>query len=106
MAILEKINRYKINKSFDITLFQTPDFGNTKGYKIVYRTSVLGKSHDDALYEVFRKFNVPDTMPSDYKGRFVTTGDIIFIDEGRRGHHYYRLEPDGWMEISRIHIMS
>ncbi|MFD2680555.1 YodL domain-containing protein [Bacillus seohaeanensis] len=105
MALLERIIRPRsYNKVYDVTLFQTPRFRVYKGYEEVYRTSVEGNGHDDALYQIFRMFNVPDLMPGDYNARYVATGDIVFIDEGRGGHYYYRLEPDGWKEVNRIHI--
>ncbi|WP_279325967.1 YodL domain-containing protein [Bacillus sp. FJAT-47783] len=89
---------------FDITLFQTPKYGDDKGYKAVYRLLVPAKSHEDALDKTFRKFNIPDTMPPDYEARYVATGDIILIDEGKRGQTYYQLQSGGWVKVNRIHV--
>jgi hypothetical protein len=105
MALLEKIIRPKsYTKTFDVTIFQTPDFGQRKGYQKVYRMAVPAENRLEALDQTFRLFNVPDRMPNDYYGRYLTTGDIVFIDEGRRGHYYYRLEPGGWNEVNRMII--
>ncbi|WP_409251062.1 YodL domain-containing protein [Bacillus sp. SCS-153A] len=105
MALLEKIIRPKsYTKTYDITIFQTPAFGQRKGYKKVYRMAVPAQDRLDALEQTFRLFNVPDRMPKDYNGRYITTGDIIFVDEGRRGHYYFRLEPGGWKEVNRVII--
>ncbi|MFC0274308.1 hypothetical protein ACFFIX_23455 [Metabacillus herbersteinensis] len=89
---------------YDITIFQTPAFGESKGYRPVYRVNVEAPNHPDAIKKVFRMFNVPDMVPSDYHARFISTGDILLIDEGRRGQTYYRLHPEGWTEINRIHV--
>lgn len=101
--MIYEISKVKV-KTYDVTIFQTPEFRQKKGYQKVYRTEIEGNTHDECLYNVFRKFNVVDCMPGDYEGRFITTGDIIFIDEGRKGQYYYRLEPGGWYPINRIHI--
>lgn len=100
--IIEKATTKK--KLFDVTIFQTPKFRQKKGYREVYRTEVYGKNHDDCLYNVFRQFNIIDCIPMDYEGRFVSTGDIVLIDEGRLGKYYYKLIPGGWKRISRIHL--
>jgi hypothetical protein len=103
MLLLEKIKRPRMLRSnYDITVFQTPKYGEEKGYQKVYRISIEANNHDEALYETFRMFNVPDLMPEDYKGRYIATRDIIFIDEGRKGHFYYRLQPNGWKRVNRI----
>lgn len=91
-------------KTYDVTIFQTPFFRQVKGYQKVYRTNIQGSNHNECLENVFSKFNVRDCMPSDYKGRFLTTGDIIFIDEGRRGQYYYKLESGGWKLVNRIQV--
>ncbi|MCA1054521.1 hypothetical protein LCM10_05940 [Rossellomorea aquimaris] len=105
MLLLERIKRPKMLRSkYDLTIFQTPKYGEEKGYREVYRISVEAAGHEEALYEAFRIFNVPDLMPADYKGRYIATRDIIFIDEGRKGHHYYRLQPNGWKRVNRILI--
>jgi hypothetical protein len=89
---------------YDVTIFQTPSFRQNKGYREVYRTLVFGQGHNDCLEKVFKKFNVSDSMPGDYSGRFLSTGDIIMIDQGKFGQYYYQLQPDGWKTINRIHI--
>ncbi|MEI5907324.1 hypothetical protein WAK64_09665 [Bacillus spongiae] len=105
MPLLEKLAIPQfVNKLYDITIFQTPHFGQKKGYLQVYRLKVKGSNHDDILYEVFRMFNVGDLIPKDYTARYIQTGDIIFIDEGKSGHHYYRLETGGWKSVNRVHI--
>ncbi len=105
MQLLEKIIRPKMLRStYDITIFQTPNYGEDKGYKKVYRLTLEANSHEDVLYQTFRIFNVPDLIPKDYKGRYIASRDIIFIDEGRRGHYYYRLQPHGWKRVNRILI--
>ncbi|MDQ0273922.1 hypothetical protein [Cytobacillus purgationiresistens] len=91
-------------KEFDVTIFQTPVYRESKGYRQVYRLFIEGMNHEDCLTSVFKKFNVPDRMPCDFAGRFITTGDILYIDEGKRGQHYYQLKSGGWMKINRIHI--
>ncbi|MGM0827976.1 MAG: YodL domain-containing protein [Bacillota bacterium] len=105
MPLLEKIIRPKLLRStYDMTIFQTPKYGEDKGYEKVYRISVEANNHEEALYKTFRTFNVPDLVPKDYQGRYIATRDIIFIDEGRRGHYYYRLQPNGWKRVNRILI--
>jgi hypothetical protein len=89
---------------FDVTIFQTPHFGETKGYKPVYRYIVSAKNHADALNKTFRTFNIPDTIPNDYEARYIGTGDIVLIDEGKKGQSYYQLQPGGWKKVHRIHV--
>ncbi|KAB2333547.1 YodL domain-containing protein [Bacillus mesophilum] len=91
-------------KQFDVTIFQTPMFNQKKGYKQVYRIMVESIDHDECLGSVFKTFNVLDRLPADFRGRYISTGDILNIDEGRRGQRYYQLQPGGWQEINRIHI--
>jgi hypothetical protein len=91
-------------KDFDVTIFQTPEFRQKKGYKEVYRLPIKGATHEECLDNAFRSFNVPDRMPADFSGRFLSTGDIVFIDEGRRGQFYYQLKPGGWVQVNRVHI--
>lgn len=92
-------------KSYDVTIFQTPIFRQKKGYQQVYRLEVEGMTHRDCLDEVFSKFNIKERIPSDFAGRFIGTGDILFIDEGRKGQYYYQLKPGGWKKINRIHVI-
>jgi hypothetical protein len=101
--LLKELSRVK-KKEYDVTIFQTPEFRQSKGYRQVYRLSIDGDDHEECLYSVFATFNVPDTIPEDYNGRFISTGDILFIDEGRRGQYYYQLKPGGWVPVNRIHI--
>ncbi|KZZ84276.1 MULTISPECIES: YodL domain-containing protein [Bacillaceae] len=91
-------------RMMDISIFQTQVSGDTKGYKLVYSFKTEAKDHQDALEKTFRLFNVHDTVPADYTARFIQTGDILFIDEGRRGQEYYRLHSGGWKKINRIHV--
>lgn len=90
--------------SYDVTIFQTPRFGDKKGYQDVYRFMMEGHSHKDALHKVFQTFNVADRMPNDYNARFLSTGDIVLIDEGKKGQYYYKLYPQGWKKINRIQV--
>ncbi|MBM7584224.1 hypothetical protein JOC86_000761 [Bacillus pakistanensis] len=105
MPLLERIIRPRaFVKKYDITIFQTPHYGQSKGYKQVYRTTQEGNTHSAVLNEVFRRFNVPDLMPDNYQARYISTGDIVFIDEGRRGHFYYKLISGGWQRVNRVLI--
>jgi hypothetical protein len=94
----------RANIQYDVTIFQTPKYREYKGYKQVYRMMIPADSRENCLEETFRLFNVTDRMPANYNGRFLTTGDIIMIDEGRRGQFYYQLKPGGWQPVNRIHI--
>jgi len=91
---------------YDVTIFQTPCFGEDKGYEMVYRTEINGRTHEDVLERTFSTFNVYDTVPNDYKARFLATGDIVLIDEGRKGKTYYKLLSTGWSKINRILLQS
>ncbi|MBA2875406.1 hypothetical protein [Thermaerobacillus caldiproteolyticus] len=91
-------------QTYDVTLFQTPRFGQTKGYRQVYRLTMAALNHDEALSLVYRMFNVSDLLPKDYKARYVSTGDIVLIDEGIKGQVCYKLCPEGWKKVNRIHI--
>jgi hypothetical protein len=90
--------------SYDITLLQTPRIGQKKGYRSVYRLNVDATCHDEAMYEVFRRFNVKELMPQDTDARFIRTWDILFFDEGLNGMTYYQLHPEGWKQIGRVHV--
>jgi hypothetical protein len=94
----EKYNEY------DVTIFQTPQFGQKKGYRQVYRFFIHSTDHETLISQVFRMFNVQDLVPKDYRGRYLGTGDIVFIDEGRNGHYYYQLQTGGWRQIHRVHL--
>ena len=101
--LLEFIRTRK--KTYDVTIFQTPVFRQKKGYQQVYRLQVEGISHSECLDEVFSQFNIKELLPNDFSGRFIGTGDILFIDEGRKGQYYYQLKPGGWEKINRIHVV-
>lgn len=101
--MLKELTR-KRKKIFDVTLYQTPEFRQTKGYKEVYRLPIEETNHLDCLEELFKQFNVSDRMPNDYFGRYIGTGDIVLIDEGRSGQQYYQLKPGGWVKVNRIKI--
>ena len=34
---------------YDVTIFQTPCFGEDKGYEMVYRTEINGRTHEDVI---------------------------------------------------------
>ncbi|MFZ7944326.1 YodL domain-containing protein [Neobacillus sp. 19] len=89
---------------YDVTIFQTPKYRERKGFQEVYRTMIDANNRKHCLQETFRRFNVTDRIPANYKGRFLATGDIILIDEGRAGQYYYQLKPGGWFPINRIVI--
>jgi hypothetical protein len=99
-----KVKAKLLNHTYDITIFQAPQFLQQKGYKAVYRTNLKGSSHHDCLEQAFRLFNVADLIPADYEGTYLRTGDIILVDEGWFGKHYYQLQPGGWKKINRIHL--
>lgn len=90
--------------SYDITILQTPELGQTKGYRQVFRYDVVASCHEEAIYKVFRTFNVKDLMPKQSIARFMRTWDILLFDEGLNGKTYYQLQPDGWKKIRRIHV--
>jgi hypothetical protein len=94
----------KRKKKYDITLYQTPVFRQKKGYKQVYRLFMEETNHKQCLENIFKIFNVSDLIPDDYSGRYVGTGDIISIDEGKGGQSFYQLQPGGWMKINRIRL--
>ncbi|MFZ3588760.1 hypothetical protein ACOI1C_05645 [Bacillus sp. DJP31] len=94
----------KIKKCYDITLMQTPKINQKKGYKQVFRLNVDAYCHEEAIYEVFRRFNVRDLMPKNSEARYIRTWDILFFDEGLGGKTYYQLLPEGWTEIGRFQI--
>ncbi|PKR85825.1 hypothetical protein [Heyndrickxia camelliae] len=105
MQLLKTLKRNQSRDTeYDITLFQTPKFGQKKGFKNVYQLKIAGKNHEDVLYKVFAIFNTIDSLPKDYYARYLGTGDIVFIDEGRNGHYYYQLKSGGWKTVNRIHI--
>lgn len=94
----------RANIKYDVTIFQTPKYRENKGYKQVYRTFIRAGNHESCLDKTFSLFNVTDRIPLNYEGRFLSTGDIVLIDEGRQGQHYYQLKSGGWQPVNRIHI--
>jgi hypothetical protein len=94
----------KGSNQYDVTIFQTPRYRENKGHKAVYRITIPAADREGCLRETFSRFNVTDRLPVNYKGRFLTTGDIILIDEGRGGQYYYQLKPGGWVPINRIQL--
>ncbi|WP_456279106.1 hypothetical protein [Bacillus sp. AK128] len=89
---------------YDVTLLQTPRIGQKKGYRSVYRLNVHAGNHHEAMYEVFKTFNVKELMPQGTEARYIRTGDILYFDEGRDGMTYYQLKPEGWRKIGRVHV--
>ena len=88
--------------AYDVTIFQTPRYGDKMVYRVFYRTALAADNNKDAVEWEFYFFIVPDTVPNDYQARFIATGDVILIDEGRKGKTYYRLNPAGWSKINRL----
>lgn len=100
--LMELVGKRK--RKFDVTLYQTPVFRQKKGYEQVYRILVEEINHKDCLDSIFKIFNVNDLIPNDYGGRYVGTGDIISIEEGKNGQAFYQLQPDGWIKINRLRL--
>ncbi|MBL4985966.1 hypothetical protein [Bacillus safensis] len=88
--------------SFHLTIYQTPEYGAASGHQPVYRTKIGGRTHLDVLEKAFSTFNVHDTVPNDYNARFITTGDIVVIDDKKKGKCYYQLSPAGWKRSERL----
>ena len=100
-----KVLTKRASMQYDVTIFQTPRYREHKGHKEVFRTMVPASSRKKCLEETFSRFNVTDRIPANYKGRFLSTGDIVLIDEGRGGQHYYQLKPGGRFPINRIVLL-
>lgn len=101
------LNLFAVKKrcqKYDISIFQTPKYGENKGYEQVYRMNIEAAGHEEALHLVFCTFNVSDRVPRDYDARFILTGDIVLIDEVKRGQTYYKLLSGGWTKINRIQV--
>ncbi|MDQ0214423.1 hypothetical protein J2S13_000819 [Oikeobacillus pervagus] len=92
-----------MKKKYDVTFFQTPRYGDEQGYSPVYQFHIDGKNHEEVLENSFRTFNVADLIPFDFSARLMTTGDIIYINEGKQ-EHFYRLESGGWKKIKREYV--
>ncbi|WP_157406095.1 YodL domain-containing protein [Neobacillus drentensis] len=100
-----KVLTKRASIQYDVTIFQTPKYRENKGHSEVYRTTIPANSREQCLAETFSRFNVTDRIPANYQGRFLSTGDIVLIDEGRGGQHYYQLKPGGWFPINRIVLL-
>ncbi|GLF82130.1 hypothetical protein ABE33_08430 [Bacillus safensis] len=92
--------------AFHLTIYQTPEYGAASGHQPVYRTKIGGRTHLDVLEKAFSTFNVHDTVPNDYNARFITTGDIVVIDDKKKGKCYYQLSPAGWKRSERLMTIS
>ncbi|MCW4358794.1 hypothetical protein K3L72_13510 [Bacillus altitudinis] len=92
--------------AYNLTIYQTPEYGAESGHQPVYRTKIGGRTHLDVLEKAFSTFNVQDTVPNDYNARFITTGDIVVIDDQKKGKCYYQLFPAGWKRSERLMTMS
>ena len=91
-------------QTYEVTIFQTPEYGQKIGYQEVYRMNLEAAGHIDAMHLIFGMFNVKDRVPKDYKARFIATGDILLIDERKRGQTFYKLFSGGWKKISRMQV--
>ncbi len=91
-------------RSFDVTIFQTPNYGMSTGYEEVARLTIYAESKSKAIDKVYQMCNVSDLLPKDYRARFMTTGDVVILDEGWLGKTQYKLCADGWrkMEIQIV----
>lgn len=88
--------------AYRLTIYQTPAYGDVNGHQPVYETKIGGRTHLDVLEKAFSTFNVHDTVPNDYNARFMTTGDIVVIDDRKKGKCYYQLFPTGWKRSERL----
>lgn len=52
MPLMFQLFKKKLT-SYDVTIFQTPCFGEDKGYEMVYRTEINGRTHEDVLERSF-----------------------------------------------------
>ncbi|WP_078380321.1 hypothetical protein [Sutcliffiella halmapala] len=89
---------------YDVTIMQTPNYGESKGYAPILRLTMEASNHKELISKVYKKFNVTDSIPQNYVGRFIGTGDVLMIDEGTFGISYYRLEFGGWKKINRVQV--
>ena len=96
--------QFNISTEYDVTIMQTEEKGEKRGYKPVHRLTITAFDHQDAATQVFQMFNIADTVPNDCDARFISTGDILLIDEGTRGKYYYKLWTDGWQKVNRLHV--
>lgn len=77
--------QFNISTEYDVTIMQTEEKGEKRGYKPVHRLTITAFDHQDAATQVFQMFNIADNLPKDCDARFISTGDILLIDEGTRG---------------------
>jgi hypothetical protein len=66
-------------------------------YDFVYKGTIVesGRSNEEMLEELFETFNI--NHPNDYKGRSISTGDIILL-----GTVAYYCDSFGWQKIDLI----
>ncbi|MTH52014.1 hypothetical protein GKZ89_01240 [Bacillus mangrovi] len=91
-------------RMMEVTVFQSPEFREMKGYKPVCTLQLEAKDHYSVLEKTFRMFSVQDTFPENCSARFIRTGDIVSVSEEHKELAYYRLHSGGWKKISRIHV--
>ncbi|ABO66793.1 MULTISPECIES: hypothetical protein [Geobacillus] len=104
MVRLWRKKMWMAKRAYEATIFQTPRFGEPK-YRQVCRLTVTASDHHEALSILYRMFNVVDLMPKNCQARFMGTGDIVLIDEGRKGQTYYRLCSGGWKPVERQRVI-
>ena len=91
-------------REYEIAIFQTGHPRDKKGYKVVYQGQIDGDNHTDVINKLFRKFNIRDLIPENYKGRTISSGDIIMISDNYEKKSYYQLQSGGWAAVNRIHV--
>ncbi len=89
-------------REYEIAIFQTEHPREKKGYKLVYQGYIDGDNHTEVINKLFRKFNIRDLIPADYKGRTISSGDIIMIGDNYEKKSYYQLQSGGWAAVNRI----
>ena len=72
-------------REYEIAIFQTEHPREKKGYKLVYQGQIDGDNHMDVINKLFRTFNIRDLIPASYKGRTISSGDIIMIGSSMGG---------------------
>ena len=91
-------------REYEIAIFQTEHPREKKGYKLVYQGQIDGDNHMDVINKLFRTFNIRDLIPASYKGRTISSGDIIMISDNYEKKSYYQLQSGGWATVNRIHV--
>ena len=91
-------------REYEIAIFQTEHPREKKGYRLVYQGHMDGDNHLDVINKLFRKFNIRDLIPTSYKGRTISSGDIIMISDNYEKKSYYQLQSGGWAAVNRIHV--